>query len=221
MTQPVTTWSKHTRDNPLKIAVLISGGGTTLRNLLDRIASDNLPLEIVLVISSSAKAKGLLYAESGNIPYQVITVAQHPDKADFSKAIFDACREAAAELVVMGGFLKQVAVPSDFENRVINIHPSLIPAFCGAGFYGIRVHTAVLEHGAKVSGCTVHFVDDHYDHGPIIAQHVVDVLPDDLPEDLAARVFDAECVIYPETIAAIADGRVSVAGRTVSVAPAN
>jgi len=215
----MTTWPEHTVENPLKIAVLISGGGTTLRNLLDRIREDRLPLEVVLVISSSSKAKGIAYAEEANIPYQVVTVAQHPDKADFSQAIFQACRESDAALVVMGGFLKQVAVPSDFVNRVVNIHPSLIPAFCGAGFYGIRVHTAVIEHGAKVSGCTVHFVDDHYDHGPIIAQSVVDVLPNDRPEDLASRVFDAECQVYPATIAAIAEGRVTVTGRQVTVQP--
>lgn len=217
----MTTWSKHTVANPLKIAVLISGGGTTLRNLLDRIREDQLPLEVVLVISSSGKAKGMAYADEANIPCQVITVTQHPDKAEFSQAIFQACREKEVELVVMGGFLKQVAVPSDFVNRVVNIHPSLIPAFCGAGFYGAHVHTAVIEHGAKVSGCTVHFVDDHYDHGPIIAQSVVDVLPSDQPADLAARVFDAECEVYPATLAAIADGRVTVSGRQVIVQPAN
>ncbi|WP_207399134.1 phosphoribosylglycinamide formyltransferase [Bremerella alba] len=217
----MTTWSKHTVDNPLRIAVLISGGGTTLRNLLERIREDQLPLEVVLVISSSSKAKGMSFAHEANTPCEVITVGQHPDKAEFSQAIFQACREHAVEMVVMGGFLKQIAVPSDFENRVINIHPSLIPAFCGEGFYGIRVHTAVLEHGAKVSGCTVHFVDDHYDHGPIIAQSVVEVLPEDQPEDLAARVFDAECHIYPATLAAIADGRVTVSGRQVTVQPSN
>lgn len=219
MTQLMTTWSKHTVANPLKIAVLISGGGTTLRNLLERIRDDQLPLEVVLVISSSKSAKGLVYAEETHTPCQVITVGQHPDKAEFSQAIFQACRENDVELVAMGGFLKQIAVPEDFVNRVINIHPSLIPSFCGAGYYGIRVHTAVIEYGAKVSGCTVHFVDDHYDHGPIVAQSVVEVLPDDQPEDLAARVFDAECHLYPATLAAIANGRVTVSGRQVTVQP--
>ena len=217
----MTTWPVHTVANPLKIAVLISGGGTTLRNLLEKIREDQLPLEVVLVISSSSQARGMAYADEANIPCEVITVAQHPDKADFSQAIFQACREKEVELVVMGGFLKQIAVPEDFVNRVVNIHPSLIPAFCGAGFYGIRVHTAVIEHGAKVSGCTVHFVDDHYDHGPIIAQSVVDVLPSDQPADLAARVFEAECHVYPATIAAIAAGRVAVSGRQVVVQPAS
>ncbi|MBI1246441.1 phosphoribosylglycinamide formyltransferase [bacterium] len=221
MTQPTTTWSRHTAENPLKIAVMISGGGTTLRNLLVRIGEENLPLKIVQVISSSAKAKGIQYADEASIPCEVITVQAYPEIADFSAAIFHKCREAGVELVVMGGFLKQVAVPSDFVNRVINIHPSLIPSFCGAGYYGLRVHSAAIEYGAKVSGCTVHFVDDDYDHGPIIAQQVVAVLPDDQPEDLAARVFETECQLYPATIAAIAEGRVSVSGRKVTVRPAS
>lgn len=207
----------RTHDNPLKIAVLISGGGTTLRNLLERIEADKLPLEVVLVISSSQKAKGMQYAEQRDIPCQVITTIDHPEIADFSGAIFHACRQAGVELVVMGGFLKQVAVPADFQNRVMNIHPSLIPAFCGAGYYGIHVHRAVLEHGAKISGCTVHFVDDHYDHGPIIAQRAVEVVPDDTPETLAARIFTAECEIYPQMIFAYAANRLHVEGRKVWV----
>ncbi|RCS54650.1 phosphoribosylglycinamide formyltransferase [Bremerella cremea] len=219
MTQPAPIFTKHTADNPLKIAVLISGGGTTLRNLLERIEQDKLPLEVVLVVSSSRAAKGMVYAEDANIPCKIVTVQDHPEIADFSADIFHACRKAGAELVVMGGFLKQVAIPADFENRVVNIHPSLIPSFCGAGFYGSRVHMAVLEYGAKVSGCTVHFVDDHYDHGPIISQAVVDVLPDDSPQTLAERVFETECQAYPAAITALAEGRVAIAGRKVTVSP--
>ncbi len=115
----------------------------------------------------------------------------------------------------MGGFLKHVLIPSDFENRVTNIHPGLIPAFCGKGFYGLRVHQAVLDYGVKVSGCTVHFVDNEYDHGPIILQHVVPVLDDDTAESLAARVFDAECEVYPQALQLYAEGRLRVVGRRV------
>ncbi|PQO42182.1 phosphoribosylglycinamide formyltransferase [Blastopirellula marina] len=219
MTDSAPTTSKHTSANPLKIAVLISGGGTTLRNLLERIDQDHLPLEIVLVISSSRTAKGMVFAENANIPCKIITTQDHPQIADFSADIFHACRKAGVELVVMGGFLKRIAVPADFENRVVNIHPSLIPSFCGEGFYGGRVHAAVLEYGAKLSGCTVHFVDDHYDHGPIIAQQAVEVLPGDTPATLAERVFEAECQLYPATISAIAEGRVSAAGRQITVQP--
>lgn len=219
MTQPAPIFTKHTADNPLKIAVLISGGGTTLRNLLERIEQDNLPLEVVLVISSSRTAKGMVYANDANIPCKIVTVQDHPEIADFSATIFHACRKAGTELVVMGGFLKQVAIPPDFENHVVNIHPSLIPSFCGAGFYGSRVHAAVLEYGAKVSGCTVHFVDDHYDHGPIITQTVVEVFPEDTPQALAERVFETECHAYPAAIQALAEGRVAIHGRKVTVLP--
>ena len=219
MTLPAPIFTKHTADNPLKLAVLISGGGTTLRNLLERIDQDKLPLEIVLVVSSSRSAKGIVYAEDANIPCKVVTVQDHPEIDAFSADIFHACRKAGAQLVVMGGFLKQVAIPADFENRVVNIHPSLIPSFCGAGFYGSRVHSAVLEYGAKISGCTVHFVDDHYDHGPIISQSVVDVLPDDSPQTLAERVFATEGQAYPAAITALAEGRVSISGRKVTLLP--
>ena len=117
----------------------------------------------------------------------------------------------------MAGFLKFAPVPADFANRVVNIHPALIPAFCGLGYYGLRVHQAVLDYGAKISGCTVHFVDNQYDHGPIILQRVVPVEEEDTPETLAARVFAAECEALPEAIRLFAAGRVAVDGRRVRV----
>ena len=123
------------------------------------------------------------------IPSAVIERKAFAGQEEFSRAIFDRCRQARADLVVMGGFLKRVTIPDDFANRVINIHPALVPAFCGEGFYGHRVHEAVLEYGAKLSGCTVHFADNQYDHGPVILQRAVPVLDDDTPETLAARVF--------------------------------
>jgi len=115
----------------------------------------------------------------------------------------------------MAGFLKFVTIPTDFEWRVVNIHPALIPAVCGKGFYGLHVHKAVLDYGAKLSGCTVHFVDNQYDHGPIILQRTVPVLDDDTPESLAARVFEAECEAYPEALRWLASGRLRVEGRRV------
>jgi phosphoribosylglycinamide formyltransferase-1 len=119
------------------------------------------------------------------------------------------------KLVVMGGFIQHVLIPADFEHRVVNIHPSLIPAFCGKGYYGRHVHEAVLAYGAKLSGCTVHFVDNEYDHGPIVLQRAVPVLDADTPDSLAARVFAAECEAYPAAIRAIAVGEVEVVGRNV------
>jgi phosphoribosylglycinamide formyltransferase-1 len=203
-----------------RIAVLISGGGTTLRNFLQKIAAGQLEVEIALVISSSPDAGGLAYAREASIPVVVIRRSDHETRKEFSEAIFARCRAAGVDLVAMGGFLKQIDIPHDFTNRVVNIHPALIPSFCGKGFYGHRVHEAVLEYGAKVSGCTVHFADNEYDHGPVILQRAVPVLEDDTPETLAARVFEAECEAYPEVVRMIAAGRVRVEGRRARIASA-
>lgn len=198
----------------LSIAVLISGGGTTLRNLIRCADSGTLPVRIRLVISSQAAAHGLTYAREAAIPTRVLSPARQTP-AEFRDQIFGACRELGVQLVVMGGFLKHVLIPADFENRVVNIHPALIPAFCGQGMYGHRVHEAVLAYGVKLSGCTVHFVDNEYDHGPVILQRAVPVLDDDTPESLAARVFEQECIAYPEAIRMIAENRVRVVGHRV------
>ena len=202
----------------LQIAVLISGGGTTLRNLIERIEAEQLNVRIALVVSSSPSAGGLQYAEKAGIPIAIMRRKEYGTRDQFSDAIFGQCRSAGAQLVVMAGFLKQVTIPDDFSNRVVNIHPALIPAFCGKGFYGHHVHESVLEHGVKVSGCTIHFVDNEYDHGPIICQKAVPVADDDTPETLAARVFQAECEAYPEVLRMIAAGRVTVEGGLVRIA---
>lgn len=199
----------------LSLAVLISGGGTTLRNLLDVIARGELLAEIRLVISSRARAGGLVYADQVGIARHIVRRKDFADAASHSEAVFAKCRAADVDLVVMGGYLEHVLIPVDFENRVINIHPGLIPAFCGQGFYGLRVHRAVLEYGAKLSGCTVHFVDNQYDHGPIILQRAVDVQDDDTPESLAARVFAEECRALPEALRQYAAG-LRIDGRRVS-----
>lgn len=188
----------------LPIAVLISGGGTTLRNLIENIRADTLPVEIRLVISSSPTARGLDYAREANIPTLVVEKNNLISDAAFSEAIFGPCRAAGVRYVVMGGFLKHVLIPPDFESRVVNIHPSLIPAFCGHGMYGLKVHQAVLDAGATTTGCTVHFVDNEYDHGPIILQRQVDVRDGDTAESLQGRVFEAECDAYPEALRQLA-----------------
>ncbi|MEX0979135.1 MAG: phosphoribosylglycinamide formyltransferase [Pirellulales bacterium] len=205
------------KPSPLRIVVLISGGGTTLNNLLEKKAAGQLDVEIPLVVSSNAKAGGLEIAKKAGIATSVITPKSQPTPEAYSEAFFSACRDVGAQYVVMGGFLTHVLIPADFENRVLNIHPALIPAFCGKGFFGHRVHEAVLEYGARVSGCTVHFVDNQYDHGPVILQKIVPVMDDDTPEKLAARVFAAECEAYPEALRLLSTGRVTVAGRRVRV----
>jgi phosphoribosylglycinamide formyltransferase-1 len=189
----------------LRLAVLLSGSGRTLENLLEWIAAGRLPAEVVVVVSSRPDVRGVRIAERAGVPVRVLPPGgQGVDR--WSESIFAACREARADLVVMAGFLHLVRIPHDFAGRVINIHPSLLPAFGGRGFHGMNVHRAVLERGCTVSGCTVHLVDDEYDHGRVLLQQAVPVLSDDSPESLAARVFAAECQTLPEAIRRIAAG---------------
>lgn len=196
MEQAMTT----ERSRAQRLAVLISGSGTTLRNLLQWQTAGKLAAQIVLVGSSSADAAGLQYAAAAGIPSFVVDHRTVRDEVEFSRQIFTRCRELTVDYVVLGGFLRKLRIPADFERRVVNIHPSLIPAFAGKGFYGRRVHEAVLRQGCKITGCTVHFVDDEFDHGPIIDQAAVRVQDSDTPETLAARVFAAECELYPAVI---------------------
>jgi phosphoribosylglycinamide formyltransferase-1 len=202
-------------NDPIRLAILLSAGGTTLQNLLDRIASKTLDAQIVLVISNNQDAYGLQRAANAGIATLVVTRKEAGSREEFSRRIFDACRAANADLVCMAGFLQLIHIPDDFAGRVMNIHPSLIPAFCGAGFYGHHVHEAVLAYGAKVTGCTVHFADNQYDHGPIILQRPVSVRDDDTAESLAARVFDEECAAYPEAIRLFSEGKLRMEGRRV------
>ncbi len=206
---------------PLPIAVLISGGGTTLRNLIEHHRLGKLPVDFRAVISSRKDARGLDYVREHGIPSHVIARRDYASPEEHSQALFQVCRDAGVRLVVMGGYLEHLLIADDFRERVVNIHPSLIPAFSGKGFYGLRVHRAVTEYGAKVSGCTVHFVDDEFDHGPIIAQRCCEVTSDDTPEQLQARVFELECALLPEVVRLIAMNRVDVRGRSVRIlAPA-
>jgi formyltetrahydrofolate-dependent phosphoribosylglycinamide formyltransferase len=200
---------------PLRLAVLISGSGRTLKNFLDLAAAGRLPIEVRLVASSSAKAGGLEYSRVANIPSAIFDRRQFASDQAYGDAIFAACREAGVDYVAMAGFLKLAPVPADFVGRVINIHPSLIPAFCGHGMYGHRVHQAVLDAGARVTGVTVHFVDNEYDNGPIIWQQPVPVFDDDTADTLAARVFEAEKEAYPHVLRLLAAGRIRLEGRRV------
>jgi formyltetrahydrofolate-dependent phosphoribosylglycinamide formyltransferase len=202
---------------PLPVAVLLSGAGRTLQNLLDRSGQDLLNVHIVLVVANQADALGLRRAEKADIPTAVVSRKESGSLEEFSRRIFERCRQAQAQLVCMAGFLQLIQVPDDFLGRVMNIHPALIPAFCGKGFYGHRVHEAVLEYGVKVSGCTVHFADNVYDHGPIILQRTAPVLADDTPDSLAKRVFEQECEAYPEAIRLFAEGRLRIEGRRVRI----
>lgn len=185
---------------PPRLAVLISGSGRTLDNLIDRIRDGRLAATIEVVVSSRDGVRGVRIAEAAGLPVRVVS-PRGMSTADFSASIFGCCASAGADLVVLAGFLHLVAVPPVFAGRVINIHPSLLPAFGGKGFHGMHVHRAVIDRGCTISGCTVHLVDDEYDHGRILLQRSVPVLPDDTPESLAARVFASECETLPEAIA--------------------
>ena len=196
--------------DPIRLVVLVSGGGTTLQNLIDRIADSTLNARVVGVVASKPNVGGVGRAQRAGIPVAVVERGK-----GFADRVWAAVRGFDPQLVCLGGWLHLLPIPADFRHRVLNIHPSLLPAFGGKGMYGHHVHDAVLRYGAKVSGCTVHFADDSYDTGPIVLQKCVPVLDDDTPDSLAARVFAAECEAYPEAIELAASGRCRVEGRRV------
>jgi phosphoribosylglycinamide formyltransferase 1 len=201
-------------DRPIRLGVLISGGGTTLVNLLQEIRAGRMSAEVPAVVADRPCA-GIDKARGAGLACELVARRSFAGIETFSAAVFDRLREARVDLVVLAGFLARLEIPDDFVHRVMNIHPALIPAFCGHGMHGRQVHAAVLERGCTVSGCTVHFCDNEYDHGPIILQQCVPVEHDDTPESLAARVFAAECAAYPEAIRRYAAGRLSIDGNRV------
>lgn len=205
-------------DRPIRLGVLLSGGGTTLLNLLDRIGAGDLPAEVATVVASR-QCKGVGRAEAAGLDVHVVPYREMPDRDAYSGAIIEHLDAAEVDLVCMAGFLSLWTIPLRYEGRVMNIHPALLPSFGGRGMHGRRVHQAVLDHGCKVSGCTVHLADNSYDTGPILVQKCVPVAEDDTPETLAARVFQAECEAYPEAIGLFAAGRFVLEGRRVRITP--
>lgn len=204
----------------LKIVVCVSGGGTNLQAILDAVEQGSITnTEIIAVISNNTKAKALERAASRNIPGIVISPKSYPDREAFNEAFAAKMRELAPDLVVLAGFLVRIPpqMVADFSNRIVNIHPSLIPSFCGVGYYGLKVHEKVLERGVKVTGATVHFVNEGMDEGPIIAQKAVYVEEGDTPEILQRRVMEqAEWVLLPKAIDDIANGRIAVVNDKVA-----
>jgi phosphoribosylglycinamide formyltransferase-1 len=202
---------------PLRVAVLLSGEGTSLENLFERIEDGSVPARIELVIASKADAGGLARARRRGVPAFAVPRKQYPELGAFNDRIHELLAAHPADLVALLGFLSIFQSRGRYDGRVINTHPALVPAFAGQGFYGHRVHEAVLARGCKVSGATVHFCDDEYDHGPIILQEAVPVQEDDTPESLAARVQAAERRLVPEAIRLFAEGRLSVEGGRVRI----
>jgi formyltetrahydrofolate-dependent phosphoribosylglycinamide formyltransferase len=201
---------------PLRVAVLLSGEGTSLQNLFEQIDA-GLPARVAVVIASKPDVGGLVRAERRGVPAIAVPRRLHRDVHAFNDALHGALARFEIDLVALLGFLSPFQPRERFAGRVINVHPALIPAFSGHGFYGHRVHEAVLESGVKVTGATVHFADDEYDHGPIIFQEAVGVRDDDTPETLAARVQAVERRLVPEAIRLIAEGRLAVEGRRVRI----
>lgn len=200
----------------LKLAVLVSGGGTNLQAIIDSIADGWITnAEIKVVISNNKNAYALERAAKAGIPAKALSPKDFTDREAFNEALLQALIDSEADLVVLAGCL--VVIPpkivEHFKNRIINIHPSLIPSFCGKDYYGLKVHEGVLNRGVKVTGATVHFVDDGTDTGPIILQKAVEVHQDDTPKSLQLRVMEeAEWVIMPRAIDLIANGKVKVEG---------
>lgn len=202
-----------------RIAVLCSGGGSNLQAIIDAVEAGKINGEIVLVISNASKAYALERARNHGIPALFISKKEAGSVEAFNDRILEALLEAKAELVVLAGYLPIVGgqVVRAFEHRIINIHPALIPSFCGVGMYGHYVHEAVLAYGAKISGATTHFVDEQVDHGGVIMQGSVPVLEDDTPETLAARVLTVEHRILPESVRLFCADKLRVDGRHVHV----
>ena len=204
----------------LRIAVLLSGTGRSLDNLQQEIAAGRLRADIAVVVSSKPEAYGLERAKAHGLDAVAVSRRAYPDLEAFNAAINAVLAPYDVDLVVLAGFLSLYQPLPALAGRVLNVHPALLPAFGGKGFYGDRVHRAVLDSGVKVSGCTVHFADSQYDHGPIILQTAVPVLDDDTVPSLAARVFAAECEAYPRAIQLFADNRLRVEERRVRILPA-
>lgn len=205
----------------LNIAVLVSGGGTNLQALIDAKAAGKIPNgKIACVISSKPGVYALERAKKAGIPTEILVRKQYPTMEDYDAALLSTLEKYSIDLIVLAGFMTIISdhVIQQYTNRMINIHPSLIPSFCGEGFYGLRVHEAALQKGVKVTGATVHFVNEICDGGPIILQKAVSVCDDDTPETLQLRVMQqAEWEILPRAVALYCDGRLTVKDNKVSI----
>ena len=205
----------------IKLVVCVSGGGTNLQHIIDRISDGTIhEAEIVRVIANNADAYALERAVKAGIDAVCVSPKSFDDRGSFNQALLKAVDEVKPDLIVLAGFL--VAIPPEmirkYPDRIINIHPSLIPSFCGVGYYGLHVHEKVLDRGVKITGATVHFVDEGRDSGPIILQKAVEVMNGDTPEVLQKRVMEqAEWIILPRAIELIAEGKVRVSGRRTEI----
>ena len=211
--------SMMSKEKPIRLGILISGGGTTLINILKYINEGRLNAKVAVVISSRSTVSGVEKAKNAGLDVKIIRKKDHVDIDEFSKHIEEELAIAKVDLVIQGGWLCLWNIPARYENRVMNIHPALLPSFGGQGMWGHHVHEAVLKAGCKVSGCTVHFCTNEYDKGPIIVQRTCEVKNDDTPDTLAARVFEQECIAYPEAIRLFAEGKILIENNTTKIKP--
>ncbi|MFH0919618.1 MAG: phosphoribosylglycinamide formyltransferase [Fibrobacterota bacterium] len=198
---------------PLKtIAVFASGGGTNLQSLLNRIETGELPARIAFVLSNNSKARALERARQYNIPAIHLSTKTHPDPAQYAAELLALLKKHDVSLIALAGYMKQLppGVVQVFHGRIVNIHPSLLPKFGGAGMFGINVHEAVIAAGEKESGASVHFVTENYDEGPVIMQEKVPVLPGDVPVTLSIRVLEVEHRLYPEAVRRVLAGEITM-----------
>ncbi len=203
----------------LKIGVLVSGSGTNLQSLIDSIKSGEINGEIAVVISDKEDAYGLKRARANGISTVFVNAKQYKNRTAFNGEIVSVLKKHGVVLVVLAGYLKILSPEfiGEYRNKIINIHPSLIPSFCGKGYYGLRVHEAVIKYGAKITGATVHFVDEEADAGPIILQDAVEVYWDDTPEVLQQRVLKVEHRLLPAAVKYYCEGRIETEGRKVKI----
>ena len=194
----------------LRLGILISGSGRTMINILEQIKQKQLDAEIAVVISSKSETAGVEKARAAKLPVEIIRKKAFPDIDSFSQQIRKTLLAARVDLVIQAGWLCLWKIPAELENRVMNIHPALLPSFGGQGMWGHHVHEAVLKAGCKISGCTVHFCTNEYDKGPIIIQRCCPVRENDDPDTLAARVFEQECIAYPEAIRLFSQEKISI-----------
>jgi formyltetrahydrofolate-dependent phosphoribosylglycinamide formyltransferase len=199
--------------------VFVSGSGRTLQNFIDLRAAGQLPIDIPLVIGSRPGLLGVERATRAGIPAEVVERKKFATLGDFSNAVFSLCDRAKVDLICLAGWLCLLDIPQRYLGRMMNVHPALLPSFGGKGMFGHHVHQAVLDHGCKVSGCTVHILDNTYDTGPIILQRTCPVQEDDTADTLADRVFEQEKLAYPEAIRLFAQRRLKIEGRRVRVLP--
>lgn len=203
----------------LKFAVMASGGGTDFQSLIDAVRDGRINAEICCLVASKPDIYAIERAKKAGIPVEVVRKKAFGSMDEFDEAILGRLRRYEADFAVLAGYLSIIGSKTieAYRNKIINIHPALIPSFCGMGMYGSRVHEAVIEYGVKFSGATVHFVNEEADAGPIILQETVPVLENDTPEELAARVLKTEHKILPEAVGLMADGKLKVEGRIVKI----